>query len=74
MHTYIQQKSWFYGPGSQNNEPFLCLNCFNKTRLSSESLKLMFGFLAYLEPKLWLTNQKIDINTNPTKVNLGHLG
>ena len=35
---------------------------FLETRLSSESLDPMIGFPAYLEPKLWLTNQKLDIN------------
>jgi len=31
-HIYIrsERKSWFYGPGSQNNEPFLCLSDFWK--------------------------------------------
>jgi len=33
----------------------------------------MIRFLAYLELKLWLTNQKLDINSNPTKGNLGLL-
>jgi len=39
-HIYIhsEQKSWFYGPASQNNVLFLRLKCFFETRLSSESL------------------------------------
>ena len=39
--------------------------------LSSESL---IGFLAYLEPKLWITNQELHINSNPTTGNLDHFG
>jgi len=47
---------------------------FLETRLSSESLDRVIGFLTYLEPKLWFTDQKLDINSNPTKGNLGHFG
>jgi len=74
--VYIRSegKSWFYGPGSENNVLFLWLKCILETRLSSESLDPLIGFLAYLEPKLWPTNQKLDINSNPTKGNLGHFG
>jgi len=45
-----------------------------ETRLSSESLDPLIGFLAYLELELWLTNEKLDINSNPTKGNLGYFG
>jgi len=69
-----QRKSWFHGPGSQSNQPFLWLKCYLEARLSSKTLELMIGFLAYLELKLWLTNRKLDINSNPTKGNLGHFG
>ena len=34
----------------------------------------LIGFLAYLGPKLWLTNWKLDINSNSTKGSLGHFG
>jgi len=75
-HVYIrsERKSWFYGPGSQNNLLLLWLKCFSETRLSSESLDPLIGFLAHLEPKLWPTNQKVDINSNPTKGNLDYFG
>jgi len=43
-----------------SREPKHCANfvshVFLETRLSSESFEPMIGFLAYLEPKLWLTN------------------
>jgi len=77
-HIYIyiryKQKSGFYGPGIQNNVLFFWLKYFLETRLSSESLDPLIDFLAYLEPKLWPTNKKLDINSNPTKGNLGHFG
>jgi len=69
-----EQKSWFNGPGSKNNVLFLWLKSFLETKLSSESLDSLIGFVAYLEPKLWPTNRKLDINSNPTKGNLGHFG
>jgi len=73
-HVYIhsERKSWFYGLGSQNNVLFLWLKCFLETRLSSESLDPLIGFstIACLEPKLWLTNQKLDIIQIPQKVTL----
>ena len=40
---------------------------FLETRLSCESLDPLIDFLAYHEPNFWLTNQKLDINSNPTK-------
>jgi len=40
------------GHGRQSNEPIFSLKFFFKTRLSSESLEPLIGFLAYLEPKL----------------------
>jgi len=47
---------------------------FLETRLSSKFLEPMISFLAYLEPKLWLTNQNLDINSNLAKGNHGHFG
>jgi len=75
-HIFIssERKSWFYGLGSKNNVLFLWLKCFLETRLLFEPLDPLIGFLAYLEPKLWPTNQKLDINSSPTKGNLGHFG
>ena len=54
--------------------PFLWLKCFLETRLSSEFLDSLIHFIADLELKLWSTNQKLDINSNPTNGNLGHFG
>jgi len=42
----------------QSNEPIFSLKISLETRLSSESLEPLIGFLAYLEPKLWIKNQK----------------
>jgi len=39
-----------------------------------EPLDPLIGFLAYLGPKLWPTNQKLDTNSNPTKENVGRFG
>jgi len=47
---------------------------FLETRRLSESQKPLIGMLAYLEPKLWLKDQKLDKNSSPTKGNLGHFG
>jgi len=30
-----------------------------ETRLSSEAVEPLIGFLAYLEPKLWIKNEKL---------------
>jgi len=43
------------GSGRQPNRPFLAL-VFLETRPKSASLEPLNGFLAYLEPKLWLEN------------------
>jgi len=43
--------------GRQSNEPFFGLKFLLKTRLWSESPEPLIGFLAYLEPKLWLKNK-----------------
>jgi len=44
----------------------------------NEAIIQVFGandhFHAYLKLKLWLRNQTLDINSNPTKYNLGHFG
>ena len=47
-------------PGRELNEPFFVLKFCLETRLSSESLEPLIGFLAYLEPKLWLKNTLFD--------------
>jgi len=44
---------------------------FVETRLSSESLEPLIGFLAYLEAKLFHKNQKVVNISTPTKGNLG---
>jgi len=59
------------GPGRQSNEPFFSLKFFLETRLSSESLKPLLGFLAYLNPKLCHENQKVVQLFTPSKTNLG---
>jgi len=46
------------GPGRQPNEPFFGSSFFY-FRVSSESLEPLVGFLAYLEPKLWIKKQKL---------------
>ena len=51
-------------PGRELNEPFFVLKFCLETRLSSESLEPLIGFLAYLEPKLWLKNTLFDKNIN----------
>jgi len=48
------------GPGRQPNEPIFWIKIVLESRLSSESLQHLFGFLAYLEPKLWLKNRVFD--------------
>jgi len=47
---------------------------FLETKLPSESLGPLIDFLAYLDPKLWLKNQKLGNNSSSTKGNLGHFG
>jgi len=36
-----------------------------ESRLSSETLEFLIGFLAYLGPKLWLKTQKLVQNSTP---------
>ena len=38
---------------------------FLETRLSSESLEPLLGFLAYLEPKLWIRTRNLVKNCTP---------
>ena len=44
-----------------------------ETRLSSESLEPLVGFLTYLEPKLWPQKQKLVNISSPTKAILGFI-
>jgi len=60
--------------GAKPMTHFCGSSAFLDTRLSSESLEPVISFLAYLEPKLWLTNPKLDTNSNPTEGNLGQFG
>jgi len=78
-HIYISiyvlnENPGFMALGAKTMCHFFGLKCFLETMLSSESLDPLISFLVYLEPKLLLTNQKLDINSNPTKGNLGHFG
>jgi len=54
-------RGWPTLPGlrRQCNEPMFSLMLFWETRLSSKSLEPLIDFLAYLQPKLWITNQKV---------------
>jgi len=56
-------------PGQQPNEPFFDTRVL-ETRLSSESLEPLIGFLAYLDKN---KKQKFGENSSPTKGILGHL-
>jgi len=62
---------YFYGkfyPALSANPfcPFFA-QVFFKTRLSTEFFEPLIGFLAYLEPNLWLTKQKlVKISTQQT--------
>jgi len=42
------------GPGRQPNEPIFWIKIILESKLPSESLEPLFGFLAYLQPNLWL--------------------
>ena len=55
------------GPGRQSNGPIFCLNFFVETRLSSESLEPLIGFLAYLDAKLYHKIQKVVKISTTTK-------
>jgi len=61
----------FRGPGPQSNEPIFGLKFLLETRVSSESLEPLIGFVAFLEPKLCHKNQKVVKISTPTKGNLG---
>ena len=50
------------GSGRQTNELIFWLKVFFESRLSIGSLEPLIGFLAYLEPKLWLKNRVFDKN------------
>jgi len=56
FRDFLDEFTW---PGCQPNGPHIWLKFFFKSRLSSESLESLIGFLAYLEPKLWLKKQKL---------------
>jgi len=58
------------GPGRQPNEPFFLAKVFLETRLWSEFLQLLIGFLAFLEPKLWLKNKNLGKKSSPTKAGM----
>jgi len=47
------------GPGPQSIGPLFWLNIFLETRPISASLEPLNDFLAYLERKIWLINQKL---------------
>jgi len=56
------------GPWRQPNKLFLAQVCL-ETMLSSAFVEPLIGFLAYLEPKLWLKNPIFDENKKvPRKV------
>jgi len=46
---------------------------FFKSRLLSESLEILIGFLAYLEPKLWLKSHKLVKNYTRTNADPGYI-
>jgi len=46
---------------------------FLESRLSSESSEPLIGFIAYLEPKLWLKIKKMDKNSTATNVDPGYI-
>jgi len=48
--------------GRQPNELIFWLKVFLESRQSIESSEPLNGFLAYLEPKLWLKNPVFDKN------------
>ena len=50
------------GPGGLPNVPISWLKFFLEFRLSSESIEHLIGFIAYLEPKLWLKKTIFDKN------------
>jgi len=59
------------GPGRQSNEAISSLKFLFETRLPSESLEPLIGFLTYLEPKLCHRNQKVVKISIPSNTNLG---
>jgi len=60
-----------HGPGRQSNGPIVPLKFFVKTRLSCESLEPLIDFLAYLDQKLYHTNQEVVKLSTPTNGNQG---
>ena len=56
----------------QSNKPIFWRKVSLEIRLSSESLKPLIGFLAYVEPKLWPEKQKLVKISTPTNANLVH--
>jgi len=54
LHDFMAEVTWHWW---QPNWPTFWLKVFMESRLSSESLEPLIGFLAYLEPKLWLKNK-----------------
>jgi len=54
MYIYVPNKNLhFLALGAKPTSHFVG-SSFLETRLSSKSLETLIGFLAYLEPKLWL--------------------
>jgi len=51
-------------PWASTQQPFFA-SCLLETRLKSAPLESLIGFIAYLEPKLWLKN---PISTNMKKL------
>jgi len=57
--------------GTNPMNQFFSLKFFLETKLPSESIEPLIGFLAYLEPKLWPKNQKVVKMSTHTNANLG---
>jgi len=53
--VFLAEITWPWAP---TQRAIFWLN-FLESRLSSQFLELLIGFLAYLEPKLWLKNQTL---------------
>jgi len=56
-----------------NPTDYFLAQVFLESRLSSEALEPLIGFVAYLEPKLWLKQQKLVINSAPTNADPGYI-
>jgi len=59
------------GVGSQSSLPGFCLKVVFESRLLSEALEPLIGFLAYLEPKLSPRIQKLVKISTSRNANLG---